>query len=195
MALVTNVKVGNITNLSDARYCAGMGVQRLGINVITGSDTYVSAAQWSDITSWISGPRTVVEVYRIKTSEDFHEIERLYKPDYFEMGLHEYTLLKKDLATSVMLKITSELQKFTIPELNKDKNIESLIVSEDDLNAIVGLNQAKNLFIIPNGSKNIVGLLTTFPNASFSLTGSSEEKPGLKNYDELSAVLEQLEEV
>ncbi len=30
MALKTIVKVGNITNLSDARYCAVMGVDMLG---------------------------------------------------------------------------------------------------------------------------------------------------------------------
>ena len=32
MPLKTFVKVGNITNLSDARYCAGMGVDMLRIS-------------------------------------------------------------------------------------------------------------------------------------------------------------------
>ena len=33
MALKTFVKISGVNNLSDARYCAGMGVNQLGFNI------------------------------------------------------------------------------------------------------------------------------------------------------------------
>ena len=43
MSLQTFVKVGEITNLSDARYCAGMGVDLLGFNVVENTPGYVDS--------------------------------------------------------------------------------------------------------------------------------------------------------
>jgi phosphoribosylanthranilate isomerase len=49
MALKTKVKAGNITNLSDARYCAGMGVDWLGFPAdVVNPDTF------KEITNWVT---------------------------------------------------------------------------------------------------------------------------------------------
>ena len=56
MSLVTKVKAANITNLSDARYCAGMGVDWIGFPL-----SQVNPTVFSEITGWLSGPQWVVE--------------------------------------------------------------------------------------------------------------------------------------
>ena len=61
MALKTFVKIGGITNLSDARYCSGMYVNLLGFSVEQTSDKYVSHSQFSEITGWLSGLEFVGE--------------------------------------------------------------------------------------------------------------------------------------
>ena len=61
MALTTIVKVGNITNLSDARYCAGMGVDMLGFCFEKKSEQYIDPESYKEIIGWISGPQLVGE--------------------------------------------------------------------------------------------------------------------------------------
>ena len=48
MPLKTIVKVGSITNLSDARYCAGMGVEMLGFNVVAGHESFIDAKKYQE---------------------------------------------------------------------------------------------------------------------------------------------------
>ena len=62
MSLKTKVKVGNITNLSDARYCAGMGVDMLGFAIGKADGQGVGATKFKEITDWIAGPEFILEL-------------------------------------------------------------------------------------------------------------------------------------
>ena len=59
MALITEVWLKNISNLSDARYAAGMGVQTLGIHMDPASSFHLSASEVQALRSWIVGPAFV----------------------------------------------------------------------------------------------------------------------------------------
>lgn len=62
MALKCFVKVGNVTNLSDARYCAGMGVDLLGFPVDAARPGHVTPAAFGAIAGWVAGVQFVGEV-------------------------------------------------------------------------------------------------------------------------------------
>src|SRR5688572_3598128 len=93
MPLKTLVKVGSITNLSDARYCAGMGVEMLGFATIQGQKNYLSPIKFQEIRGWITGPLIVAEVYGIYSREALASILENYKPDLLEFGAAELALL------------------------------------------------------------------------------------------------------
>ena len=48
MGLKLSVKIGDVTNLSDARYAAGMGVDYIGFNVDTNSTNFVTATKFNE---------------------------------------------------------------------------------------------------------------------------------------------------
>ena len=62
MPLRTFVKVGNITNLSDARYCAGMGVDMMGFCIDPENKNFVNPESFQEITKWVSLPHFVGEI-------------------------------------------------------------------------------------------------------------------------------------
>lgn len=68
MSLKTKVKVGNITNLSDARYCAGMGVDWLGFPIES-----VNPKTFAEITSWVTGPQFMIELKAGTVPESLYE--------------------------------------------------------------------------------------------------------------------------
>ena len=59
--LTKTVKISNVTNLSDARYCAGMGVEMLGFSIDEDSPNYISPKKFDDICSWLAGVNLVAE--------------------------------------------------------------------------------------------------------------------------------------
>src|SRR5688572_188745 len=89
MPLKTLVRAGSITNLSDARYCAGMGVDWLGFNVIEGQDQYVSPKEFQDIRGWVSGPKIIAQIYNIPSTDALTAILDNYQPDFLELGMND----------------------------------------------------------------------------------------------------------
>ena len=61
MALKTLVKISNVTNLSDARYCAGMGVDMLGFSMDADSPDYIEPKKFAEIRGWVAGVQIVGE--------------------------------------------------------------------------------------------------------------------------------------
>lgn len=90
MSLKTIVKVSHVSNLSDARYCAGMGVDMLGVGVISSHQDYMAPPLFQEIRGWIAGPKIVAELYGVSTHEEIRAAVETYAPDYFELTLDEY---------------------------------------------------------------------------------------------------------
>ncbi len=59
MALITSVIVNGVNNLSDARYCAGMGVDMIGFNLDESQPGFMPAADLQDIAGWVAGVKLV----------------------------------------------------------------------------------------------------------------------------------------
>src|SRR5690349_969235 len=109
MALKTLVKVGKISNLSDARYCAGMNVDLLGFRVVTGQDHYVSPELFKEIRGWFTGPAIVAEAYGIQKNEDLPAIIQQYLPDYIELAIPDLLKLHSPSSTYILSTTFEEL--------------------------------------------------------------------------------------
>ncbi len=181
MALKRIVKVGNITNLSEARYCAGMGVDMLGFMVIEGQENYLRASTYHEIKGWIAGPKVVAELYGMTDAATLDKIIKDYQPDLLELNAKELPFLPKDLALPIIFN--------GIPDKGASHlNIEFIIPSENHLQS--------NISILTN-CKNVNELKTILANPSIKgivLKGSPEEKPGQQDYNHLADILEALED-
>jgi phosphoribosylanthranilate isomerase len=187
MPLKTLVKVGGITNLSDARYCAGMGVDMLGFSVIEGNDTYISPKLYQEIRGWVSGPKVVAELYGF-SGGNLEKIIEQYAPDFIELSWNEYQRLK-DITT---LRAIVYLNRDELNHLvDHDKNIAYWIVDDIPHDAV----QAYTPVLLKTTSKESLNENLSRPIITgLALTGSPELRPGFKNYDELADVLEALDE-
>jgi len=182
MPLKTLVKIGGVTNLSDARYCAGMGVDMLGIRVIQGQASYLAPQQFQEIRGWISGPLIVAELYGITQREDLSSILENYKPDMLEMGLAE-------------LEIMSTLPLPYILNLGENDNVDHLTIQPD---FILCRTLTNNLGSVPlilavESQAQVNDALTNPRVKGVAMNGSPEVRPGLKDYNILAEILEQLE--
>jgi len=186
MALKTKVKAGNITNLSDARYCAGMGVDWLSFPV-----NLVNPTLFKEITDWVAGPQSVLEV---NTLADISLIEQ-YPVSILEISYQQIGLIEP-LSTKtwgIILPISEwNSQK---AELIKQKDkIEYLLLIPDSLNLQVVNEIVSHFKVLINQSElHSIDQLLALPIEGINILGDHELKPGLKDYEKLSSVLEELE--
>ena len=97
--LKTQVKVSSITNLSDARYCAGMGVDLLGFAI-----QEISLEKFTEIRNWLAG----VEIVGEFSTHDAEEIKAKvaeYQPDYLEIDTKVNLVAIQDIAIPKILRV------------------------------------------------------------------------------------------
>lgn len=184
MPLKTLVKVGSLTHLSDARYCAGMGVNMLGFKVIAGEPDYLTPTSFQEIRGWITGPAIVAEVYGLRDPSLIADIIREYKPDYFELGTAEL-----DILDSLPLPYILSLHEGeTMPDVSRSPAYVMVRRATEYTNSGV------KLIVDTNTPEEATDALE-FPNVhGLAMKGGKEISPGLKDYDALASVLELLEE-
>lgn len=194
MALKTLVKVGSISNLSDARYCAGMAVDMLGFCVVEGQNHYVSPVLFKEIRGWFSGPAIVAEAYGIQKSEDLPAIIQNYLPDFIELSVQDLLNIHSPHSTFILSTTFEELIAYETLIAPFRNQISKIIVpAATDKKAIDELARSYKVMVHIDSTISLDALLSNPGIKGIALQGSPEEKPGLKNYDQLSDILEKLE--
>lgn len=188
MALARFVKVGNISNLSDARYCAGMGVDLLGFRTISGHENYIAPKQFQEVRGWVTGPKVVAEIYGFGNQGDLEGILENYRPDLLELSYDELGKLQsapiplivrvsgKDVASMLTHPLRNNIAYILIVDF---KNEGEVI---DDI----------PVMIEPRGY-SIDAINPRYAAYGIALNGSAEIRPGLKSYEDLADILEKLD--
>jgi phosphoribosylanthranilate isomerase len=185
MPLKTVVKVGNISNLGDARYCSGMGVDMLGFSVIQGNPDYITPKLFQEIRGWISGPKIVAEIYGIQSPGELPEILKNYAPDYFELNTSEYLALSKHISLPSI--VTTTLSDIRL--LSEDGAGIAYVQREEPDQKI-----RQPILLKISSAENLLQKIDHPQIAGVALTCSREVRPGFKDGYELTDVLELLDE-
>ncbi len=197
MALKTFVKINQVSSLSDARYCAGMGVDVLGFSLVEGSPSFVDPQQFKEITQWVSGPKFAGEFN--KAGIDQIKLASVdYSLDFIETSMPDHLEAIAELNIPIILKSRIE----SPGDFNKLQDVVTyggdllhflhLELEADTLKALSSdiskIN--KPLILSTNDALTNLHLLT---NHGISLTATQEEQTGLQDYGEIMDVLEALE--
>lgn len=205
MALKTFVKISNVTNLSDARYCAGMGVDLLGFSMDVDSPDYVAPAKFAEISSWVAGVAIVGET----TATDPETIEQLldtYQPDWLQVD--EAALLPYLSTFDKPLILRADLSQLTLDQLDTlfltgSAGAEYVLLEspsplhfDDDLKQTLQRLARRYPVLLGAGisATNVIDLLADLPVRGIALRGGNEERPGNKEFGELMDILEAIEE-
>lgn len=190
MSLRYPVKINRVNNLSDARYCAGMGVEILGIS------NEVTVQEYMAITGWITGVDISLDIY--KTDEAVFEIIETLKPSYIETSSLEVLSKLKETGVKVIYRV--EAQDYdSIREkcVLASTYATHISVSNTQLSDEQLISLCTQFSIILNvdgySTPQIEDLCSKIVPAYIALNGGHEMAPGLKSFDEMAEVLEYLE--
>jgi phosphoribosylanthranilate isomerase len=204
MALQTLVLVSNITNLSDARYCAGMGVDLLGFTLDPQDSSYVEPAAFKAITDWLAGVQTV----GVLSHADAGEAENLLQTYPLDYLMAETSADWKALRAagvpllcqvSVDDNFTYEWFEYHFKAIQPEVSYFVLVSQQDTLSpATLRVIEAiaKDYSVILGFGihvQNAHEIIHTLPLKGIALKGSHEIRPGFKDFDDLADILELLE--
>ena len=188
MALKTTVKV-TVNNLSDARYCAGMGVDLIGFSANPEDSFYLSPENFKEIAEWLSGVEYVAETITDSLSSEDYAVNYVQITDLslasaypdnkllFEGTAEELENLKEEL------KAIDNLAYLIINIDQQKDNIALILKSFEGFPILLGYDLSLEE-VEKHLNTSIEGI---------ALKGSDEDRPGLKDYDELADILEGLE--
>jgi phosphoribosylanthranilate isomerase len=191
MSLKTKVKAGNITNLSDARYCAGMGVDWLGFP----SDS-IDPKTFAEITGWVTGPQFVLEIGSVSFSESLSHYPVAALQIAYQHLKESESLVNHSLIITMPIadwpSAKSELIK------SKDRILNILVTGltgsqVSDKAVLEEIATQFEILIDLESCPYALNAILSFPISGINISGNQELKPGLKEYTDLAAVLEQLE--
>ncbi len=202
MTLKTFVKIGNITNLSDARYCAGMGVNILGFPLDPSSEDSISHENFKEITEWVSGVdlagefgnTSLEEIKYCIVSCDLQVIETT------NIDLVEPVVaLGKTVVFKIIIENEEEIAALKSRLSYLDELVKYVLISCEDTSLHPSLDDFIRYY---NGNVKMLkgyGIdeadfddLAKFP--GIEIQGSPEERPGFKDYGRVMDILEELEE-
>ena len=203
MALKTFVKINRITNLTDARFCAGMNVNVMGFCLESDAANFLTPIQFKEITGWVSGIELAAEFKHASSDEVIGILENYPNITWIEsenletlMGLGE---------TGMQLIYKQTIDEENTWQENTLKKLEALGISVHLISQTETLTQKKIDLIhsISTYCKVILGfgitpetadtILSSHAVSGFALDSGDEIKPGLRDFDKLADILEMLE--
>jgi len=197
MALKTFVKINQVSSLSDARYCAGMGVDVLGFSLVEGTPSYVDPQQFKEITQWVSGPQFAgefgsasVDQIKLATVDYALDFIETSDPDHLEVlaDLDIPIILKFAMSSSTDFGKLDEIFSFG-GDLLQYLHLEiSTSLLEEHTSTLSQLK--KPLIMNVDQPTANLDLISQF---GISLTAQQEAQTGLQDYGEIMDVLEELE--
>ncbi|MFO7822493.1 MAG: phosphoribosylanthranilate isomerase [Cyclobacterium sp.] len=206
MALKTFVKISNVNNLSDARYCAGMYVNLMGFSLEENNEYYVSPTEFKEITDWLSGlqyvaefrfahPDQILETLQqyegfdyIQVDEKFH-LQMLHNSGY---GLIYNFTIKKEADWEEVLSFSKTLKAHKVMlNLEAEGNRQLEQTEQKHLQALS--ENCEVLLGFGFDEQNVEQILEASGVKGISMKGGHEIKPGIKDFDELADILELLE--
>lgn len=202
--LTTLVKISNVTNLSDARYCAGMGVDMLGFSMDESSPDYVNPARFTEIRNWLVGVQIVGETTQTDLAR-INELLNTYQPDILQV---DEAALLPDLTThGKHLILRLNLADMTLEQLDalvqaNPTNADYILLEspnplhlDDDLKTAIGQLATRHAVLLGAGitAETIHERLTELPIKGIALTGGPEDRPGSRDFGALMEILEVIE--
>ncbi len=204
--LSTFVKISNVTNLSDARYCAGMGVDMLGFSIDENSSHHVAPKKYAEIRAWVAGVRLVAEssetdpkkLLALLTEYEFDALQ-VEDPDllvYLKSELDKPLLLRVDVdhyeadeLDALMGRYVAEVAYFLLESAHEAELTDEwkayLVTLGREYPILLGFGLDQEM-PTPEFVANL-GI------AGIALRGSAELRPGYKDFGALMDILEALE--
>ena len=198
MNFITKLKLGNITNLSDARFAAAVGIDYLGSCFDPSSENYIAPIKAKEIIDWTTGVHIVAE-FGEQSPDEIRDISELLNVDGIELNNRmlpdECATLEKGLIKKTdVSSFDEEGLKTELGAYAASCDVFHLYASKPvQLNESLMQELCRSYKIIWGfefTSATVMQIIDTYKPYALHVSGGVEEKAGIKDFDELNDLLD-----
>ncbi|MFM7020698.1 MAG: N-(5'-phosphoribosyl)anthranilate isomerase [Aquirufa sp.] len=193
--LKTLVKVSAITNLSDARYCAGMGVDLLGFPL-----GKISIDQFTEIRNWLAGVQIVGEFSTNDAAEIKAKVAE-YKPDVLEIDTKVNLVVIQDIDIPKILRVNIDTDNLPAVFAASAPYVSQFLLVGEGPESLQGMEGSVEIWSAQYPI--ILGLeipeddleewIEQSSIKGIGLIAGEEDRPGFRDFTDLMNILEKLE--
>ena len=193
--LKTQVKVSSIANLSDARYCAGMGVEWLGFPL-----QEITVEKFTEIRNWLAGVQIVGEFTKA-TADQVREAVTTYQPDVIEVDSSVSLVAIQSIDVSKILRVNIDTDNLPAIFAASAPYVSHFLLVGDSADSLIGMEASIEIWAAQYPI--ILGLdipeddLDEWVEQSsiqgIGLVAGEEDRPGFRDFTDLMTILEKLE--
>jgi phosphoribosylanthranilate isomerase len=193
--LKTQVKVSSIANLSDARYCAGMGVDWLGFPL-----QEISLDRFTEIRNWLAGVQIVGEFTKASANQ-IKEMVATYQPDVIEIDSSVSLVAIQEIDVPKILRVNIDSDNLPAIFAASAPYVTHFLLVGDSPDSLTGMEASVEIWAAQYSI--ILGL--EIPDADLEewvaqssiqgigLVAGQEDRPGFRDFTDLMTILEKLE--
>lgn len=193
--LKTQVKVSSIANLSDARYCAGMGVEWLGFPLLD-----LTLERFTEIRNWLAGVQIVGEFTKA-TAEQIREAVSTYKPDVIEIDSSVSLVAIQSIDIPKILRVNIDTDNLPAIFAASTPYVSHFLVVGDSVDSLTGMEASIEIW----SAQYPIILGLDIPESDLGewveqssiqgigLVAGEEDRPGFRDFTDLMTILEKLE--
>ena len=188
--------IRGINNLSDARYCAGMGADKLTFILDPALPGHLDTKTVKELAGWIAGVELIGEFSQL-SAHDINAISAECSLDAVLLRSPRTVAELAEIAPPVYIELAGDAPFFT---QTLPGSIVGLVVelpasaSAETLAALKQLASERPLWLGPGLlPERALDLAKQLHLAGLSFPSGDEVKPGLRDFDQLEAVFEALE--
>jgi phosphoribosylanthranilate isomerase len=201
MSFLTNIKLGNITNLSDARFGAAAGATYIGFCFDPSNENYITPLKAKEIIDWVTGSLVVAE-FGNQSLDEIRDISELLDVDVIEvnnqllpdelMGLGSPIIKKIDVGNfdAGQLQVEIDAYKLVADAFHLFAGAQSKKMDQSQLINIC--RTEKIIWGLHLDLENVLSVIETYKPFAINVSGGQEERVGIKDFDELNDLLEKI---
>jgi phosphoribosylanthranilate isomerase len=206
-----NIKFGEVNNLSDARYAAALGATFLGFNLSPNHPQYITPELLKEISGWAAGPSLVSE-WENEVAEVISDTCKRLTIEYVQLNRFDPKVteaLKQDFSVIQNIEITAaDVVSDIITRINQVNGLvmyymlsfptmhDQEVFLSNPSHKLLLTDCCRDYPVLLNfhfTPQNLVPIIEEFKPFGINLRGSSEIKPGYKDFEELNELITLLE--
>ena len=199
MSFLTKVKLGQVSNLSDARYAAAVGIDYIGFCFDPTNENYIAPIKAKEMMDWVTGSHLVAE-FGEQPFNEIKDISELLKVDVIELNNSILPDELPALGKAIIKKI--DVNQFTPETLAIEIKAyagycdafhlyASSLPEKYDCVDMVNLCHAYQIIWgLQLSTHSLLNTLESFKPFAINLTGGDEEQIGVKDFEGLNELLE-----
>jgi phosphoribosylanthranilate isomerase len=213
MSLITQLKFGEVDNLSDARFAAGQQADYIGFSFDVENEFYVEEDKAKEIIGWLEGPEIVAEFGYQSFEEVMHYI-KTFGLKYVQLNATDNSFSHSQLKNKAKIIQNIDLMDYRKPEeikffieesyksvtyfmlsLYDEEEYEEYFDDWENEKFVKEICNDLNVILnFPFEADNARSIVKKFKPYAVNIYPGGEEEPGMKDFNDLIELVEELQD-